>query len=595
MPYGVKRHSSCPKTKPFGVFKKADGSLVACHANRASANNQRRAIYANEGKSLKELDAMEEQELQAEKEASGETEEKYYDNYYWRPFGGATSFDEIDATNEARDLAAKMEALNYQLRSIVSNVLEDEDVEDKTATLQTAISDYSSRLQQVSAEKKSGPNWLAWLTGESEDRYDLKAPIKRENGIDFSYADYAYVPDKNVASSWRVRIAESPGKVTVASLNKAVTMLPTLVKNKALPVAALAAVKRRIRQEYRKLGVPEAKIPAMLKKEQDSPLFLYKEKDGSYSFVAIYSNNIRDDDYPPEILTQQSHQRFAKCVSEGIVEGQELWHWHIPGTRWGKVKHVLEVDGFAVALGKIDKGHEEEAERIQNLPYPVALSHGMPSRYIVRNKQDPSLIEFYISTEISTLPMSKAANKWTSFTVLQKEQTMPLTADQMTFLGDVGLPKEAIDSLNGLGRLGKAAEEEGRDRKEASEQPETPTQAEKEAVVYVTKEEVAQALGMIMTPVIDALKELAPRIAALEATVKEQQVAKEQAQQQEMTPKASLADLTRQSIFGNQSAQVKQGDPLLQAAPEQNQADQFDTGTGSSFLNGIVGRAYGRS
>jgi len=48
MPWHVAESAQCPASKPWGVIKDADGSLVACHATEASAQKQVDALYANE-------------------------------------------------------------------------------------------------------------------------------------------------------------------------------------------------------------------------------------------------------------------------------------------------------------------------------------------------------------------------------------------------------------------------------------------------------------------------------------------------------------------------------------------------------------------
>ena len=62
---------------------------------------------------------------------------------------------------------------------------------------------------------------------------------------------------------------------------------------------------------------------------------IYKQKDGSYRWVAIYSNNFRDRDNPPEIITEKSHLNFVKAVNDGVLPFPELWLWHVDGSKWG--------------------------------------------------------------------------------------------------------------------------------------------------------------------------------------------------------------------------------------------------------------------
>jgi len=49
MPWHVVKNSSqCPDSKPYGVVKDSDGSLVACHASESDANDHLAALYASE-------------------------------------------------------------------------------------------------------------------------------------------------------------------------------------------------------------------------------------------------------------------------------------------------------------------------------------------------------------------------------------------------------------------------------------------------------------------------------------------------------------------------------------------------------------------
>lgn len=50
MPYTVRKTSSCPASKPWGLIKKDGGEVVSCHTSKAKANAAIAAIYASEGK-----------------------------------------------------------------------------------------------------------------------------------------------------------------------------------------------------------------------------------------------------------------------------------------------------------------------------------------------------------------------------------------------------------------------------------------------------------------------------------------------------------------------------------------------------------------
>jgi hypothetical protein len=53
MPWSVKKTSQCSKSKPWGVIKDSDGSLVACHTSKSKAQKQQAALYAAEPKRWK--------------------------------------------------------------------------------------------------------------------------------------------------------------------------------------------------------------------------------------------------------------------------------------------------------------------------------------------------------------------------------------------------------------------------------------------------------------------------------------------------------------------------------------------------------------
>lgn len=549
--------------------------------------------------------------------AESETEEKDCGDYpVWRPYGGATSFSEADAIAEAGRLAAYQEELSWKFRTLMGNIMSDDEIESKEDAMHDLVSEYSELVKKPAPTKSILSKIKEAFTGEGDaNMYDLvenKAAIKRENGLDYPMRDYAFTPDPSAPATWKLRLTESPGKVTVAQLAKAAAALSSggFRGNKAMiPPAALASVKRRVRAEYRKLGVQEGAIPASVKALPDdetggdNPIFLWKNQSGQYEFIAVYSNNLRDDDHPAEILSEKAHKGFAKSLELGIFDTPELWHWHLDGTRFGKVKEVMVVDGFAVALGTIDPGHEQEAEAIIKSKKPLAMSHGMPRQYIVRDPEDNTIINFYASKEISVLPRWAAANKLTSFVVIDSKEhnDMPLSDEQRAHLNEMKLPKSVIDGLDGLGEIGKNA---GRESKEAAPAAAITTTDAGDAVVtaeLVTRKEVADTLGELFTPLVDAIKQQnelivqqGAAISNLEAELKELKAVGKAglAAVVEQTPAASLSDMTRASIFSaNSPAKLSDNDPLKGKKPEETD-EKARVFTGVSFLDNIIAGSY---
>jgi len=88
---------------------------------------------------------------------------------------------------------------------------------------------------------------------------------KTEDGNEYPASAYAYVPDPDKPSTWKLRLWEDPEqKVTKPQLGRAAAALsPGGYRGQKvdIPVADLPAVKRKIRAGYRALDVPEEDMP----------------------------------------------------------------------------------------------------------------------------------------------------------------------------------------------------------------------------------------------------------------------------------------------------------------------------------------------
>lgn len=447
---------------------------------------------------------------------------------------------------------------------------------------------------------------VALNINEKSMELTTKAPIKRENGIDYPARDYAFVPDPLLPSTWKLRLTETPGKVTVAQLARAAAALSPggFRGNRAdIPDSALAAVKRRIRAEYRRLGVPENRIPNAVKEASAGKFEVWKQADGQYRWFAAYSNNFRDNDFPPEIISAESQETFVKMVDAEIVPYPELWHWHIPGTRWGQADFLDFVNGVAIAGGTIDPGREKEAEALARME-EVAVSHGMPSSVIMRDPLDDSVITRHVTREISPLPRWAAANKLTDFVVFKtgEKSIMGLDQAKKDHLRALGFDDARIEAIEQyVEAVSKSAQAAGIESKEetvaateAVEPSETETQVaaheeadDKEEPVYVTREEIADAIVGSMNGVLDAVRAVSERISALESQVKELQVkdGEKVAALKEVTPTLSLRELVAKGLQ-TPATRLDANDPLLTQKPKE--ASVTETVTGIPFLDQLV-------
>lgn len=482
--------------------------------------------------------------------------------YHYIPME-AVSFTELESMQKAAATARAVSDLTYQFERLVSNILYSDEVNDKSKAIKQLTDEYTSRLDSVQPVEKSFiVKDCVIEDGEVktlvlEDSHE-KSPIKRENGIDYPAKDYGFVPDPARPTTWRLRLTESPGKVSLAQLGRASAALSAggfRGQKAQIPAAALSAVKRRIRAEYRKLGVPENKIPPAVKKA----FSVWKSVDGQWRWFAVYSNNFRDRDNPPEIISERSHKMFVDLVEKEIVPKPELWHWHIPGSKWGTAEVVGYDNGFAWAAGVVDPGHEKEAEALSQMD-DIRMSHGMPSRIIKRLTDDPTIINLHVSTELSDLPGDAAANELTEFVVFEGVQKM--TDAQKEYLTTAGLSEDEITALaSGFASKEQAAVGAGVERKGVEAPPQDDKakkppvkdedeeeEEDKSKEVPVTAQSLADALGSVMKPIIAQLKNLNERVGGFEAQLKEVQVFTDD--QKELTPSASLESMMAQAIFG---------------------------------------------
>ncbi|RPJ40153.1 MAG: hypothetical protein EHM35_00680, partial [Planctomycetaceae bacterium] len=182
------------------------------------------------------------------------------------------------------------------------------------------------------------------------------------------------------------------------------------------------------------------------KVEMPHPFMVWKEGD-TYRWLAVYSSKYRDDDNPPEILSESAHKDFVDAVDKGEWPMPELWLWHVKGTRSGAADYVAYDDsGFAIASGAFDKDKEHIASRLAECD-DLSTSHGMPMAEIRREEADSTIISRYRSKEISPLPRWAAANKHgTGFSILSKEADMAIPEKKRPFLEGI-MGKDAVEGL----------------------------------------------------------------------------------------------------------------------------------------------------
>jgi len=483
---------------------------------------------------------------------------------HWRPSPpwGISSFEDYDMWLEAREKSQIIQDDTQAFVTMIGSVMSG-DSDDKANAIRSLSDEYVMRIS------------------EGNPGSDSKAS-KTDSGVTFKKSDYLYTPS-NDPSDWKLRIAEGKsGNVTVAQLGRVVSALSEagLRGNKTpIPSGDIPKAKARLRGLYRKLG----KSPPDTLKSHAS-FILNKQKDGRVRFLGIYSNNYRDRD--GDIISEKAHRAFEFLCKEGVTPYPELWAWHVSGSRIGACDWVSYADGFQMCSGLIDEGQEAKANKLAEM-VDLGMSHGMPRRYIRRDSTDESVIDFAITSEVSVLPVSKAANLLTGFII--EENDMALSDGQKSFLAELGFDPAAIESTI----ADKAAEGEELDRKsedeetqegasttDAESKDETPENKKEEGV----REDVIKEVGETLAPI---LKAYADRIELLEKELKSQEAEKALVE----TPRASLADILAGHVV-NQPTTVGESKSLKGPKETEEKESASSTGLGS-FLDGLVAASGG--
>lgn len=470
-----------------------------------------------------------------------DTEQKDYTGEVAQyPMFGVTSFAELDEVRGVYMAAEAVEELADHFCMLASNIVMDETITDKTAALKALAKEFAARVNAAVNKTKESRGLLA----------AVRRLLKRQ-------------PEQPVEAEKTSVDEESEEVVEITGTGKFLT------EQVLRSAANLEEVADRI--------------------DPNKSFTLWKTKEGGYRWLAVYSNQFRDSDNPPEILSEKAHKAFVAMVDAGLVDYPELWHWHIPGTTWGKADWVAYDSGFALASGYIYPGHEKEAELVSRMG-DIRVSHGMPSRRIVRNKEDASIIDMYVSVEISDLPGYAAANKLTDFVMLKEFDEM-LSQEKRDYLSKAGLDEATISQIEQqLDEKAKAAKGAGLESKEQAAE----TAVTEQTTDYATRQEVADVFAGALKPLTDTLNALQSALTGLQAEVKALKQSDEDkvAAKAAATPRASLQDLVAQSLIGNPAAQIDGRSSLAKAGPKQAD-DTTQKYTGIPILDGLIRQQVG--
>jgi len=512
--------------------------------------------------------------------------------------GGAQSWDEYDEYMKLSELQAANEAAIRDFRYMVQNILDDEelDMAEKSKRVAALADGLPDRVEKIVTQSKEADLSEESIIAKLVGMVTRKAkPTRMVDGKPHTADDFAYVPDPETPSTWKLPIFDED------HISMAITALqPSGFRGQKVDIPAddKSKVLSRISAAINKIADDDTKNRLKRRLEairKEKSFYVFKDNSGSWRWFGWVSNKFRDRDYgrhpEGEVLAEAAHKEYIAWVDANPQERMpRLLAWHIPQTATAhKADWVEYSDGFLMASGPLTP---EEAERIKAVEeeYRLGMSHG----FIALDKDEKEgIIEKYRTFEMTYLPIDAAANPWTDFLTVSKEvEQMGLSEKKREFLsklmGDefveeieqeteaktAALVAAGVDYKEGEEPEPEAATDEETTTEEEAEEPaaeqEKADEEEPEAPDPVA--ELRSELGEAMKAIGEQLHALNERIDNLQVENKQVQEAIEEVVGQ--TPKVSLKDLFMGSVIGKEEAKVDGRVSLAKDGPEETKPEE---------------------
>ena len=276
---------------------------------------------------------------------------------------GTATFGEPEKVVSKR-IYEPMESLQTVYSNIIQEVgkrnaaVDEERIRKIMALCNELLTSVKAEENKVTEALKEAESVLVWLKEQ--------AIIKTEDGVKFPAEAFAYAPDKEKSSEWKLRLWESPTKkITRMQLGKAAAALsPGGFRGQkvAIPSADLATVKRTIRSEYKNLDVKDEDIPRWVKESEKretltSYVSLLEAKlDKGIATVTIIKPGFNEGNgryYPVEVL-KRDYKVFegAKMYADHPTEAEEKARPERSIRDWVGTLNNVEVKEDGTIIGK---------------------------------------------------------------------------------------------------------------------------------------------------------------------------------------------------------------------------------------------------
>lgn len=304
-------------------------------------------------------------DLGIEKEPAEKLAQKCYDDIVWRPYGGATSFQEVDDQKNAQMYAMKVEDTSYAMRGIVDNIVANDDMspDEKSEAITKAATDFKDRV-----------NALSMTSGDKEDGTIIdkikgvfgQKTIKKENG---KWVLYSKDGSKKLGTFDSEEAAKKRERQVSAFKNKEITV--------------------------------------------SDGFKIFTDEYGNIRWASVSSNAFEDK--TGELFTTKALDEAIEYADKSDERGP-LLVYHVPSAEIGRCDFQAMAGRFLIESGTFDDTPlgNKALEYFINTDEDFQVSIGF--KYIEGDEKDGQY-DWLRIRERSICPDGKAANPWTSFSI----------------------------------------------------------------------------------------------------------------------------------------------------------------------------------
>lgn len=149
------------------------------------------------------------------------------------------------------------------------------------------------------------------------------------------------------------------------------------------------------------------------------------KRDGD-RFLGWWTNNFQDRER--EIIAMKALNTYVEAVKSGRMKYPELWWMHIPGTAHGQTDGLVSIGHFVLATGKyfpVENAFQEAVMKWYDKMDTDGVTPTMSHQFYYNPKLMVKGTYWDMSTfEISTLVPNTEANKYTSYTTIERLERM---------------------------------------------------------------------------------------------------------------------------------------------------------------------------